>query len=46
MLVFTIFFAAAIHFGVIRREERYLEARFGEAYRQYRRNVPRYGLML
>jgi protein-S-isoprenylcysteine O-methyltransferase Ste14 len=31
------------HFGVVRREERYLEARFGAAYRAYKEKAPRYG---
>jgi protein-S-isoprenylcysteine O-methyltransferase Ste14 len=32
-----------IHFGVVEREERYLEAKFGDAYRRYKAHVPRYG---
>lgn len=43
MLVMTIVFAVVLHFGVVKREERYLEAKFGDAYRQYRKRVPRYG---
>ena len=35
--------ALVIHFGVVRREERYLAARFGDDYRQYCARVPRYG---
>jgi len=31
-----------MHYGVILREERYLESRFGEAYREYCRKVRRY----
>lgn len=44
MLVMTIVFVPVIHFGVVLREERYLEAKFGDAYRQYKARVPRYGL--
>jgi protein-S-isoprenylcysteine O-methyltransferase Ste14 len=43
MLVMTIVFVPVIHFGVVRREERYLEAKFGDAYRGYKAQVPRYG---
>ena len=34
-----------LHFGVVRREEVYLERKFGEAYRQYRSSVARYGVI-
>ncbi len=43
MLVMTIVFVLVIHFGVVKREERYLEAKFGDAYRAYKARVPRYG---
>jgi len=43
MLVMTIVFVPVIHFGVVKREERYLTAKFGDAYRRYLETVPRYG---
>jgi protein-S-isoprenylcysteine O-methyltransferase Ste14 len=43
MLVLTILCALVLHFGVVLREERYLEAKFGDVYRDYKRRVPRYG---
>jgi protein-S-isoprenylcysteine O-methyltransferase Ste14 len=43
MLVMTVVFLAVLHFGVVKREERYLDAKFGNAYREYRNTVPRYG---
>ena len=35
-------FALVIRYGVIAREEAYLERKFGEAYRLYKDRVPRY----
>jgi protein-S-isoprenylcysteine O-methyltransferase Ste14 len=35
-------FTLVIHYGVVLREERYLEAEFGDAYRRYKAEVPRY----
>jgi protein-S-isoprenylcysteine O-methyltransferase Ste14 len=43
MLVLTIVFVPVIHFGVVKREERYLAAKFGDPYRRYMAQVPRYG---
>ena len=33
-----------LHFGVVRREEQYLERKFGDRYRLYKLHVSRYGL--
>lgn len=35
--------AILMHRGVVLREERYLEDKFGDAYRDYKDRVPRYG---
>ena len=35
--------ALVLHYGVVKREERYLEAKFGEDYRAFKASVPRYG---
>ena len=35
--------AVLMHYGVVRREERYLAAKFGDDYRAFRDAVPRYG---
>jgi len=42
-LVLMIPAAVVLHRGVVLREERYLEAKFGDPYRQYMTRVPRYG---
>jgi protein-S-isoprenylcysteine O-methyltransferase Ste14 len=42
-LVMMVPAAFVMHFGVVKREERYLAAKFGEPYRRYLETVPRYG---
>jgi protein-S-isoprenylcysteine O-methyltransferase Ste14 len=43
MVVTTVVMVLVLHFGVVLREERYLEVKFGDAYRNYKAHVPRYG---
>src|SRR5438132_2099379 len=42
LLVMLVPFALVIHFGVVVREEAYLERKFGDAYRGYRSRVRRW----
>ena len=42
MFVLLVPFALVMHYGVIRREEAYLLARFGAPYANYMGRVPRY----
>jgi protein-S-isoprenylcysteine O-methyltransferase Ste14 len=41
-LILLIPILVIMHRGVVLREERYLEEKFGDAYRQYRSRVARY----
>jgi protein-S-isoprenylcysteine O-methyltransferase Ste14 len=41
-LVLLVPLLIVMHFGVVCREERYLERKFGDDYRQYKRRVARY----
>ncbi len=42
MLLMVVPAVTVIHFGVIKREERYLEAKFGDEYREYKTAVRRW----
>jgi protein-S-isoprenylcysteine O-methyltransferase Ste14 len=45
-LALTIVGLCVLHFGVVLREERYLERKFGDDYLRYKARVPRYGWKL
>ena len=43
LILFGIVLALALHYGVVRREERFLTQLFGDAYVAYMARTPRYG---
>ena len=43
VLLLTLASLPLLHYGIVRREESYLETKFGEPYRRYKATVPRYG---
>lgn len=43
-LVLIIPMVIVLHYGVVLREERYLERKFDDEYRHYKANMPRWGL--
>jgi protein-S-isoprenylcysteine O-methyltransferase Ste14 len=42
ILILAVPLAITLHYGVVVREEAYLERRFGDAYRDYRARVSRW----
>ena len=43
VLLLTLASLPLLHYGIVLREEAYLETKFGEPYRRYKVAVPRYG---
>jgi protein-S-isoprenylcysteine O-methyltransferase Ste14 len=41
-LLFLVLSLPLLHYGIVLREERYLERKFGDEYRRYKTKVPRY----